>query len=397
MKIYKDQLYWFALLYIIFIPTGWYLFSSHEFFTQAVTGKLTSFIAEKIFDKPLARPEISSDSLSTYILLLLFIVLSFVIALLTQFSKSFQKKKEAFFSFCRIIFNFYLASQLFIYGFDKIFKGQFYLPEPNTLYTPLGFMSRDILYWSTMGSSYEYNLFLGTLEVLTALLLVFRKTRAAGSIGALILLLNIMAVNFSFDISVKIHSSFLFFLSLLLVFPSIKPIYAFFIQKKPVQLNEQKQPFSLSLPLYTTVKVFVLCIMLFEAIIPYIKTKNFSDDYASRPFLHGAYEVQPEAGEGTLPVKRFFIHRDGYFIFQNNRDEMKDYKLFVDSITGYFRLVDYNLHQTRLRYQYSDSLLTLQFFYNNKEYLLKGRSLPWKNLPLLKKDFHWTVEGVSGE
>ena len=108
---------------------------------------------------------------------------------------------------------------------------------------------------------------------------------------------------------------FLFFLSLLLVFPSIKPIYAFFIQKKPVQLNEQKQPFSLSLPLYTTVKVFVLCIMLFEAIIPYIKTKNFSDDYASRPFLHGAYEVQPEAGEGTLPVKRFFIHRDGYFIF----------------------------------------------------------------------------------
>ena len=38
----------------------------------------------------------------------------------------------------------FLALQLLQYGFDKVFKHQFYLPEPNTLYTPLGLLPPDL-------------------------------------------------------------------------------------------------------------------------------------------------------------------------------------------------------------------------------------------------------------
>ena len=398
MKILRVSLYWFALLYIIFIPIGFYLFSFQDQVTSTLFGKLISYTSDHIFKRTLSQPKISSDSLSTYILVFLLFILSIIVTTLTSLSKVFKENKQRFFSLCKIIFCFYLTSQLFIYGLDKIFKAQFYLPEPNTLYTPIGFVSRDLLYWSTMGSSYGYNLFLGVMETIAGLLLLFRSTRVLGLLGSFILLVNIVAVNFSFDISVKIHSSFLLFLSLLLLFPCLKQLYAFFIRKKSVQLNEERQTFLLSPPVYTGVKTFILCILLFEALYPFIKTQNYSDDLASRPYLHGAYEVQNSPGDTTsLPVKRFFIHRDGYLIFQNDRDEMKDYKVFVDSITKHFLLIDYNRNQTRLRYQFRDSILSIQFFYNNQEYLLLGKPLPWKNLPLLKKGFHWAVEDVGND
>jgi hypothetical protein len=93
------------------------------------------------------------------------------------------------------------------------------LPEPNLLFTPLGQLDKDILYWSTMGSSYGYNLFLGCTELLTGVLLFFRKTRAIGALAAVFICANIVAVNFSFDISVKLLSSFLLLLSLFIAIP----------------------------------------------------------------------------------------------------------------------------------------------------------------------------------
>jgi len=34
------------------------------------------------------------------------------------------------------------------YGTDKLFLEQFYKPDANILFTPLGFLDSDILFWS---------------------------------------------------------------------------------------------------------------------------------------------------------------------------------------------------------------------------------------------------------
>ena len=121
---------------------------------------------------------------------------------------------------------------------------------------------------------------------------------------------------------------------------------------------------------------------------------------SNRPFLHGAYEVvsvNDSTAINFLPVKRFFLHRNGYLIFQNKNEEMQDFKLFIDTIAHQFSLVDYHRKQTNLRYHYSlqDSVLQLQYFYQNKEYWLKAKALNWKTLPAVQQQFHWTVEEIN--
>jgi hypothetical protein len=208
-------------------------------------------------------------------------------------------------------------------------------------------------------------------------------------------MLNIVAVNFSFDISVKLHSGFLFLLSLLLLFPYAQRLYRFFILQAPSQLHDENIPFTISPALKTAVKTFAVCVVLFEAFYPFLKTTTLNDDMAARPYLHGAYEIVKDSSDGP-PIKRFFVHRDGYLIFQNDWDEMKDYKLFVDTITHQFTLFDYDRTPEKMKYEFSarDSVLTLHYFYRNRAYLLKGKGVNWRDLPAIRQQFHWTVEGI---
>ena len=53
------------------------------------------------------------------------------------------------------------------------------------------------------------------LQVIAASLLLFKKTRTIGILITIGILTNVVAINFSFDISVKIYATFLFFLAIL--------------------------------------------------------------------------------------------------------------------------------------------------------------------------------------
>src|SRR5690554_1822611 len=96
-----------------------------------------------------------------------------------------------------------LAFFLIRYGLDKLFNRQFYTPASNTLHTPTGQLSKDILFWSSMGTSSFYNAFMGIAEVITGILLLFNRTRFLGLLLAFGILGNILSVNIGFDITVK--------------------------------------------------------------------------------------------------------------------------------------------------------------------------------------------------
>ena len=117
--------------------------------------------------------------------------------------------------------------------------------------------------------------------------------------------------------------------------------------------------------------------------------------------MHGAYEVTRYiAGSDTLlpdqfPVRRLFIHRDSYMIFQNRRDEMTDYKLGYDSDKYEYVLTDYQKHTIPLHIMFNpgDSVLILEYARDGRTYQLTGKALDWKKLPAVQKGFHWTVDG----
>ena len=154
-----------------------------------------------------ARVESDSTGLYLHLVHLFFFSLVLASTWIYGIRKTVPEEKVRY--WFQVSASYLLAFFLLKYGLDKVFKAQFYLPEPNTLYTPMGLLSKDILFWSTMGSSYAYSVFMGILEVLPAVLLFSSNTRLLGGIIAFGVLLNVLAINLSFDISVKVLSFYL--------------------------------------------------------------------------------------------------------------------------------------------------------------------------------------------
>lgn len=310
---------------------------------------------------------------------------------------------------CRLLYHclrvgarYYLCTQWFTYGFSKLFKWQFYLPEPNTLYTPFGQLSPDILYWSTMGLSRTYSVLTGSIEVVAGLLLLFRRTALLGAAISLAALLNIFIVNLSFDISVKLYTLFLLLLCAVVLMPGAKGLWAAFLQRRYVPVVPQPTAPLKYRRAYIVLKVLVILLMVVDGLALYIQSGNYNDDEQPRPPLHGAYDVTlfVKEGDTVLPLitdtsclRRVFVHRQGYFITQAMNDELKDYELRTDTTTQTLWIsapgdsVEYPL-----RYTVQPGFLEISGPVDGKEVFMKLKKLATESLPARSNPFHWTID-----
>lgn len=253
---------------------------------------------------------------------------------------------------------------LFKYGWDKLIKIQFYQPEPNTLFTPFGKLSKDIAYWSLVGSSYPYTVALGLIEVSAALLLLFKRTQFLASLLAIVIFGQILLVNFSFDISVKLLSGSLLLFSI--VYSSCfkqnwRGLFGF------SQANKTET----SSRLHQIVKYTFVALVIIESMLPAFLSKNLNDDKFPRIAHHGAYRVY-----GSLQVKHLFIHRNHYLILQSWDDQFKDYKIETKSPDQYHSL------DRKITCKWEQNLLIIE----TDTFPIK--KIPFKNLPLLEESFH---------
>ena len=90
--------------------------------------------------------------------------------------------------------------------------------------------------------------------------------------------------------------------------------------------------------------------------------------------------------------KRFFIHRQGYFIVQFMNDSMKDYKLEYDDVNKKLILQSGGTFKNELSYSTKEKNIILNGNFLGKELHINAAQLDLNDLPLLKKDFHWTVD-----
>lgn len=362
-------------LIVLFFPMSWFIFV----FQQEVSNALFLPLVHLI-DK---NTDLTSDAKGLYILVALLLFIALISGAILN--KSRPEKVDKLVTLLRFASIVFLSMVLMKYGVDKLFKAQFYLPEPNLLYTPLGKLDKDILFWSTMGTSYEYNLFMGMMEVIPALLILFSRTRKIGLFIACGVLLNVFAINLSFDISVKLFSFLLLALSVFLLYPYL-PI-----------TNQSNKNIIDTQPTKKCITPLVLVIIAAESLGPSVLRGSFNDDFAPRPYLHGAYSVvQQNFTEGNplfdRKIKRVFIHRDGYIIFQMMNDDMLDFKLEIDQGAQRFTLTDYSGGQCVLNYRYSQKTETLEIINTLGTPLLTTKTLNWRKLPVLQKQFHWTVD-----
>lgn len=386
----------FFILGFIFIPLTFYGLSFQYWLTRVIFLPPVAFIQNHFFVHAIKTIDFSSDTIAFNILLGLLSIVAFALTGLLRFFKKDISKINTWFG---SVSAWYLAFVLLKYGFDKIFKHQFYLPESNILYSNFGSLTKDILYWSTMGLSHTYSVVTGAIEVLTAILLLIKRTRILGFCMAMAVLINIVIVNFSFDISVKTFSMFLLAAAVFNVLPYLQVMYAFFVQHKQVQLAPV-------VPYKTPIVKWAgwlagPCIVLYS-LLPYLAEGNFNDDLAPRPPLHGAYNIRSFIiGNDTLksdafPYARFFIHRHNYLIFQQKDGAMVDYFFELNPAKKQLTLHDYGKNVVIVAYDNSGTKGALKLLFNNSaKWTIEADTLALSKLPALQDNLHYTIDEIK--
>lgn len=325
---------------------------------------------------------IISDSKGFYIHALHIVIFSIACAALIRW---YEKKYRHTLPIRRMLVitcRTYLALQLSVYGFNKLFMLQFFEPEVNTLFTDVGQLSPDILYWTAMGSSPAYNVFMGMVEVIAAMLLLTRKAWIAGALLASGIMLNVLAINFSFDISVKLYASFLLLNALLLLF-SQRRILSYIVHQSPAYVQ--------ALPKTTKTRPSMRALMVLLVTSEGIYPALYNHGHKEAQLPSKAYEVTNDLSSnvvsGPTAWKRIFLHTRGYLIVQYTNDTMHDYRYIWSSDQSEMTLLDGETHAGSIRWnkdhisgKIEETTLSLEL-----------KELDMTTLPIMTSGFNWTL------
>jgi hypothetical protein len=133
----------------------------------------------------------------------------------------------------RVFVRFALAAALFEYGMTKVIPTQFPPPSLTTLVTPVGDLTLSALLWASIGASPVYEIFTGIVEVLGGVLLLFPRTVMLGALVSLGALIQVFALNMTYDVGLKLVSFHLIVLAVFLLVPDTTRLVDFFIRDRP--------------------------------------------------------------------------------------------------------------------------------------------------------------------
>jgi hypothetical protein len=139
----------------------------------------------------------------------------------------------------RVLVRHGLSLAMICYGLAKVCDVQFGFPGSMRLAQSYGDSSPMGLAWTFMGYSKAYYWFGGLAELAAGALLLWRRTTTLGALLACGVLAQIVAINFCFDVPVKLYSSHLLLLAIFLVAHDARRLLAFLV------LNRATAPASL--------------------------------------------------------------------------------------------------------------------------------------------------------
>jgi hypothetical protein len=254
----------------------------------------------------------------------------------------------------RVILIFFLVS----YGWYKLNGVQFYPPSSNILYTPLGKLTKDIVFWSLAGSAPLFSWTLGIIEIITAILLIVKQTRFIGALMSGVIFGFIFLINLSFDISVKGLSGSLLLFAL---------IYnCFFVMQWKLILLIPHKKIVLSKKPKHLFQYFLVLLLIVEVTYPKkVEHENLQQfqypDKAFEIINHDRY-------------KYVFVHPLNYIILADKTNEFTDY--IIDSGNKAF------CHFQLGTIYFSKQTISI----NNEQ--LKIKELNQKNLPFNSQKIH---------
>lgn len=144
----------------------------------------------------------------------------------------------------RVGMRYALASPMLSYGFLKLFPLQFPVPGTWRLLERYGESSPMGLLWTFMGNSPAYVSFTGLAEVTGGLLLLSRRTTTLGALVVAGVMSNVVMLNFCYDVPVKLFSTHLLLLAVLLLVPDVRRLVDVLVLGRGTHAVELRGPFT---------------------------------------------------------------------------------------------------------------------------------------------------------
>jgi hypothetical protein len=158
------------------------------------------------------------------------------------------------------------------------------------------------LLWTMMGASPAYQMFSGLCEAVAGLLLFWRRTTLLGALMAVGVLTNVVALNFCFDVPVKLYSLQLLLTALFIIAPHATRLVDLFWRNRPAPAAELR-PFPLGRGWTRWTALGVKTVLIARLIGgPMIESYQAARQYgflAPAHALHGTYAVTSFTASGT--------------------------------------------------------------------------------------------------
>jgi hypothetical protein len=368
----------------------------------------------------------SGDTTYDYLALLLIFVISIVGTVTWSVTGRNTPNYNKLMYWLLVVIRYYVGITMISYGFYKVIKLQFPAPSFNRLLEPVGQLSPMGLAWTYMGYSRAFNYFTGSIEIITGLLLFYRKTGTLGAIVGFTVAINIMAINYCFDVPVKLLATMLVIMCIFLLTKDARRLINFFVRNKEA-LPSNLTPHRFKAKWKNTTLVILKFVLIF-----YTLYFGLVDAHALEKQRSGAIKKLPLYGIYNVEV--FIKNRDTlkslitdsirWKKFMITREGAAQIQMMNDSIYYYSFKSDLKKH-TVIANTYTDTTNKFHIMYNltkpafaelknfkgvNKtdtaNYLIiKGvwkkdsievwmRKLNPNGFPLLERGFHWINEAA---
>jgi uncharacterized membrane protein YphA (DoxX/SURF4 family) len=285
-----------------------------------------------------------------------------------------------------------LAASMIEYGMTKVIPTQFPAPPLTALVTPAGEMTLSALLWTTIGSAPAYQIATGCVEVLAGVLLLIPWTVPLGALLALVAMLQVLLLNLTFDIGVKLVTTHLIVMAVILLAPAIrlKPDSIAVIRLKPDSTIGRVLPIALGVYLLAT-----------QA---WINWSFWQVRGGGRPTsaLYGIWNVEQLSVDGQTRVaelndydrrwRRVIFDSPDVLVFQRTDDSFARYGVSIDEATGTFALTKGGSRTWASRFTFdrvSDGRLSLDGQMDGHRIQAQLRRIDPSAFPLLNSGFRW--------
>jgi len=249
-------------------------------------------------------PNGSGDTTFNYVQVFVYAVLAVLAALVWTAVDRKRTQYTRLYAWLRVYVRFSLATAMISYGAIKVIKSQFPNPSLDKLLQPFGDASPMGLLWTFMGASVSYNVFTGLAEMLGGLLLTTRRTLLLGALVSIVVLSNIVMLNFSYDVPVKLYSAHLLAMAIFLCLPELRRLANFFLLNRTAEAVAEPPLFASKRLDRGALVLRTLFVASYTALALYggWQGRKTYGDLAPRAALYGIWEVdQFEADGQSLP------------------------------------------------------------------------------------------------